>query len=165
MDLLEAASSTYAARLRAIARAQGLDPFDAEDAVQEAFARFIELGAGARVESLDEARAFLAVVVTNIARNARRRHHRKRPHGSLELIAAVEDVAPLADQRIDTEQSLTKLRSCIATLDEVPRRIVSLRVIGELSGSEVAKSVDLVPGHVAVLLHRAKKQLCRCMMG
>ena len=165
MDLLEAVSKTYAARLFAIARARGLDPSDAEDAVQEAFARFIELGASKKIATLDEARAFLAVVVMNFAKNARRRHHKKRPHIGLDSIAKLEDGATPPDERLDTEQRLAKLRSCIAKLDEVPRRIVSLRVVDERSGSEVAESVDLVPGHVAVLLHRAKKDLCRCMIG
>ena len=164
MDLLEAVSKTYSARLFAIARAQGLDPSDAEDAVQEAFARFIELGASEKVSTLDEARAFLAVVVMNFAKNARRRHHRKRPHVGLDSIAKLEDSAALADERLDSEQRLAKLRSCIAELEEVPRRIVSLRLIDERSGSEVAESVDLVPGYVAVLLHRAKKDLCRCIL-
>ena len=149
----------YAPRLRAIAQARGLSAIDAEDVVHEAFARFIELAP--RLATIDEARAFLATVVMNLARNARRRHHRKKPHVAM---APIEDPSPLPDQQLDTEQTLAKLRSCIATLEEIPRRVVSLRVIQELSGSEVAKSVDLVPGHVAVVLHRAKKDLCRCML-
>src|SRR5688500_8195587 len=98
MTLLEAAHA-HTARLRSIARAQGLDPIDAEDAVQEAFARFIELGP--RITTLDEARAFLATVVVNLARNARRRHHKKKTHVP---IGPIEDTSPLPDQRIDTEQ-------------------------------------------------------------
>jgi RNA polymerase sigma-70 factor, ECF subfamily len=164
MDLLEAAFTSSVDRLRSIARARGLGPSDAEDAVQDAFARFLELGAKRKISTVDEARAFLAVVVVNFARNARRRHHRKRPHLEVDRVAGLRDPTPLADERIDDEESLAKLRSCIATLDEVPRRIVSLRIIGELSGADVAKSVDLRPGHVAVLLHRAKKDLCRCML-
>src|SRR5687767_14774829 len=163
-DLLAQVSGSYRDRLRAIARAQGIAPADAEDAVQEAFARFLELGAARKIATLDEARAYLAVVVINTARNARRRHFRRKPHASIDPTLDLADDAPPIDQRIDTEQRITTLRSCIASLDDVPRKIVSLRVIGELSGSEVANSVDLSPDHVAVVLHRAKKDLCRCMI-
>jgi RNA polymerase sigma-70 factor (ECF subfamily) len=44
-------------------------------------------------------------------------------------------------------------------------RVVTLRMLEEVSGSEVAVMLDLQPGHVAVLLHRAKHDLVRCMSG
>jgi RNA polymerase sigma-70 factor (ECF subfamily) len=36
-------------------------------------------------------------------------------------------------------------------------------VLEELSGDEAAEALGVTPGHVAVLLHRARKQLERCM--
>ncbi len=164
MDLLAAVSESYRARLRALAQAQGLGPDDANDAVQEAFSRFLELGAARRVSTLDETRAYLAVVVTNAARNMRRRHHRRKAHVTFDPTFSLADPNPLPDEQLDAEARLSKLRACIDTLEEVPRRVVSLRVIGELSGSEVAKSLDLTPNHVAVVLHRAKKDLFRCVV-
>jgi RNA polymerase sigma-70 factor (ECF subfamily) len=36
-------------------------------------------------------------------------------------------------------------------------------MLEEASGGDVASKLGLEPGHVAVLLHRAKKELQRCM--
>jgi RNA polymerase sigma-70 factor (ECF subfamily) len=36
-------------------------------------------------------------------------------------------------------------------------------MLEEASGAEVAATLELSPAHVAVLLHRAKKALLRCM--
>jgi RNA polymerase sigma-70 factor (ECF subfamily) len=57
-----------------------------------------------------------------------------------------------------------QLAGCMAKLDDVPRRIVTLRILEEHSGAEAAEALGLTPGHVAVLLHRAKKDLERCML-
>jgi RNA polymerase sigma-70 factor (ECF subfamily) len=46
----------------------------------------------------------------------------------------------------------------------VHRQIVTLRVLEELSGEEAAKELGLTTNHVAVLLHRARKELERCML-
>ena len=46
---------------------------------------------------------------------------------------------------------------------DVHRHVVTLRVLEELSGDETAAELGLTAGHVAVLLHRARKQLERCM--
>jgi RNA polymerase sigma-70 factor (ECF subfamily) len=52
----------------------------------------------------------------------------------------------------------------MAQLGDVHRQIVRLRVLEELSGQEAAEALGLTPNHVAVLLHRARKELERCML-
>jgi RNA polymerase sigma-70 factor (ECF subfamily) len=48
-------------------------------------------------------------------------------------------------------------------LAEVQRAVVTLRMLDELPGEDVARQLGLTPGHVAVLLHRAKTNLHSCM--
>jgi RNA polymerase sigma-70 factor (ECF subfamily) len=48
-------------------------------------------------------------------------------------------------------------------LGELQRKIVSLRMLDEVPGEDVATMLGLSAGHVAVLLHRAKASLRTCM--
>ena len=48
-------------------------------------------------------------------------------------------------------------------LAEVQRAVVTLRMLDDVVGEDVARQLGLTPGHVAVLLHRAKGQLITCM--
>jgi RNA polymerase sigma-70 factor (ECF subfamily) len=52
----------------------------------------------------------------------------------------------------------------MAQLGDVHRQIVTLRVLEELSGEEAARALGLTANHVNVLLHRARKELERCML-
>ena len=110
----------------------------------------------------DDAARLLAAIVRNAARNLRRRHHRARPHVELdaEPLPAAE---PRPDDALEHAATAVQLVGCLAQLGDVHRQIVTLRVLEELSGEEAARALGLTPSHVAVLLHRARKQLERCM--
>jgi len=141
-DWIASLARDHATRLAAVARREGLAPADALDAVQDALHALIARpDAHALRDRPDQAARALAAIVRNAARNARRRHHRAKPH--------VETQAQLA--------------GCLAGLAELHRSVVTLRVLEELSGDEAARALGLTAGHVAVLLHRARKQLERCM--
>jgi RNA polymerase sigma-70 factor (ECF subfamily) len=51
----------------------------------------------------------------------------------------------------------------VGRLGEIQRAVVTLRMLDELPGDDVARALGLKPGHVAVLLHRAKASLRDCM--
>ncbi len=157
----------HAQGLAAIARHEGLDTADALDAVQEAFHTFLELPQARQlVDSADESRALLVAIVRNAARNMRRRHHRAQPHLELDDAAAeleLADAAPTVEDALASLEDQLHLRGCLGQLDEMQRRVVTLRMLEELSGADVAARLELTPGHVAVLLHRAKKDLLRCI--
>ena len=158
--------------LAAIARREGLGTADALDAVQEAFHTFLELPrARELVDSAEESRALLAAIVRNAARNLRRRHHRDRPHLEIAEEAdpaaaqvALADDAPSVEEALAALEAQAQLAGCLTRLDEMQRRVVTLRMLEELSGADVAELLQLSPGHVAVLLHRAKKDLHRCIL-
>lgn len=151
-------------RLAQLASAEGLSATDAVDAVQEAFHTFLSLPqARSLAFDTDDSAKLLTVIVRNAARNMRRRHHRSRAHDDISDLeqpdhaASVEELLAKADEHV-------RLLGCINVLGEVQRNVVTLRMLEEMSGHDVAEQLKLEPGHVAVLLHRAKKELERCLL-
>jgi RNA polymerase sigma-70 factor (ECF subfamily) len=148
-------------RLVAAARAEGLGDAEALDAVQDGLITFLGLpDAGALVEQDRDGARLLTTVVRNAARNARRRHHRARPHD------ADADELPAGDDtlaRIARAEEQLATSACVAELGETARRVVMMRLLDELSGDEVAAELGTTTGNVAVMLHRAKEKLRECL--
>jgi RNA polymerase sigma-70 factor (ECF subfamily) len=163
-DWVSGLARDHASQLAAAARREGLGAADALDVVQDAFHTLL---ARPDQESLrdrpaDAARVLVAIV-RNAARNARRRHHRARPHVELgDAALAAPGAAP--DEHLDRAETSAQLAGCMASLGDIHRSVVTLRVLEELSGDEAAHELGLTSGHVAVLLHRARKQLEQCML-
>ena len=162
-DWIAGLARDCAGRLAAIARREGVGASDALDVVQDAFHTLLARPDIAALRTRpDDAVRLLSVIVRNAARNLRRRHHNARPHvdvATSELAAS----GPRADDALDHAITATQLTGCLAKLDDVHRQIVRLRVLEELSGAEAAEALGLTANHVAVLLHRARKELERCM--
>jgi RNA polymerase sigma-70 factor, ECF subfamily len=161
---------THRQRLAAVARAEGLVSEDVFDAVQEAFEKFLELptawDAAADVATDEDAGRVLVAVIRNIARNRRRLHGTARPHVSqgAEIEALAAD-APTAEERLLAREEQGRLAGCMSRLADVQRAVVRLRMLEERPGQDVARMLDVTPAHVAVLLYRAKANLCSCMGG
>jgi RNA polymerase sigma-70 factor, ECF subfamily len=154
---------SHARKLARVAAGQGLSGDDALDAVQEAFETFLGLPqARSLVQADDDAFALLAVIVRNAARNARRRHHRSRPHVTTED-TPLTDHGTSVDTLIAEAEEHVRLLGCVNRLGEVQRHVVTLRCMDELSGAETAGALGLTSGHVAVLLQRARFALRTCM--
>lgn len=155
----------HRAALARVARHEGLVPEDAFDAVQEAFQTFITLPeARPLLDRPDESRKLLVALTRNVARNRRRLHANARPHTTDQAIlerlpaqvSGVEETIVAAEEHV-------RLASCMSTLAEVPRTVVTLRMLDDLPGEDVARLLGVSAGHVAVLLHRAKARLLACM--
>jgi RNA polymerase sigma-70 factor (ECF subfamily) len=154
----------HRARLVAVAGREGLAAEDAFDAAQEAFATFLILPRARELAGDDEALPTLVALVRNLARNARRLHAVARPHESDAVVVdAIADGAPAPDARLAAAEDRGRLARCVGRLADVQRAVVSLRMLEDLPGEDVARTLGLRPGHVAVLLHRAKASLRACM--
>jgi RNA polymerase sigma-70 factor (ECF subfamily) len=148
-----------------VAAREGLASEEALDAVQEAFETFLSLPqARALVEYDDEVEPFLKTIVRNAARNARRRHHRQRPHRPLEDEPLV-DSAPSVEELISQAEQHVALLGCVRRLGEVQRQVVTLRLLEELSTAETAAALGLTKSHIATLLYRSKALLVACLAG
>jgi RNA polymerase sigma-70 factor (ECF subfamily) len=159
----------HRARLAAVARREGLLPEDALDCVQEAFHVFLRLPDAASLVDApdDDAAKLLTILARNAARNRRRRADRARPHDAdgRALEALADDRLERADERLARAGDEARLCGCVSQLNEVSRQVVLLRMLDEVPGEDVAAMLGLSPGHVAVLLHRAKASLRACMEG
>jgi RNA polymerase sigma-70 factor (ECF subfamily) len=155
----------HRARLAAVARSEGLRPADAFDVVQEAFGRFLQRPDAARLaDAPDEAHRVLATIVRNLARNARRLAAEARPHDSdPALLDALPAPEPDVEELMSAAEERLRLQGCVASLADLQRAVVTLRMLEELDGGDVAATLGITAGHVAVLLHRAKANLAACM--
>jgi RNA polymerase sigma-70 factor (ECF subfamily) len=150
--------------LAALARAEGATPEDAIDCVQEGLCTLLVAAREGKARPLPGAwGATLATVVRNAARNRRRRHDRARPH--LELaerdLADAKTLPP--DEIVVRAEEHVRLRACVDELCEIQKAVVTLRLLEEQPGEDVAQALGITPGYVAVLLHRATRTLRACV--
>lgn len=155
----------HRATLARIARAEGLLAEDAFDTVQEAFRAFIVRDDARQLVTMpDDARKLLVVLTRNLARNRRRLHAGARPHLSdASVVESLPDQAPTSEQVLESQEEREQLARCVGELGEAQRAVVNLRMLDEVPGEDVARMLGIAPGHVAVLLHRAKANLATCM--
>jgi RNA polymerase sigma-70 factor (ECF subfamily) len=157
---------THRGRLYGLARREGLRQEDALDCVQDGFHTFLLLPQARQlVESNDDSIKLLSVLVRNHARNRRRRHEIARPHdsGDESLVLRSAEALPV-DGLIAQAQDFALMIGCLDHLGKLQRAVVSLRMLDEVAGEDVAAMLGLSPSHVAVLLHRAKQNLRSCML-
>jgi RNA polymerase sigma-70 factor (ECF subfamily) len=154
----------HRARLVRLVRREGLGAEDALDCVQDAFYGFLTLPqARSLVEEPDDSAKLLTVLARNVARNRRRRHDRSRPHLSDGItLDALPATAPSADQIVAEAQEYALVVGCMATLNQIQRAVVTLRLLDEVPGENVARMLGTSASNVAVLLSRAKQRLRSC---
>ncbi len=161
-DVLEELSSAVRserASLVGLARREGLSPEDAVDCVQDAFCTYLREVLAGTVPR--EPGAYLAGIVRNAARNRRRLHHVARPHEELSEDHA--PLAPAADEQIARAEEHVRLRACVERLCDTQRAVVTLRMLEERQGEDVASALGISRAYVDVLLHRARAALFACM--
>ena len=154
---LEALGDLLSRERRALLRAamaEGVAFDEAHDAIQDAAAMVMSKEAEA-----PDIRT-LMVMVRNQARNARRT--RARREALLTSLSPREEARAL-DEMLLVAEAHVQLTGCLLTLQELPRAVVTARLLDERTGDDVARELSLTPGHVAVLLHRARKRLESCM--
>lgn len=144
-------------RLVAVARREGLGPEEALECVQDALCTFLD-----RPAPRDHAVATLRTMVRNAARNLRRRHHRALPHDPLDDDRHALE-SPSAEELLVRSEDVLRLRVCMAALCVSQRAAISLRLLDERSGEDVAAELGLTRAHVDVVVHRAKAALRVCM--
>ena len=162
-DWVSVLARDHAGRLAALARREGVTANDALDVVQESFHTLLSRpDVQALRERPDDAARVLSAITRNAARNLRRRHHNAKPHVDVDE-QALTAREPDPEQALEHAATQAQLAGCMAKLGDAHRHVITLRVLEELSGEEAARELGVTAGHVAVLLHRARKQLERCM--
>ncbi len=153
------------AALAAVARREGLAPEDAVDCVQDGLCTLLSMLAQGELELDDDEalRPYLAGIVRNAARNRRRRHHLAKPHVPIDGAEPSGDIDD-AELWIARAEEHVRVQACVARLCDTQRAVVTLRLLEEQGGEDVAAALGLTRGHVDVLLHRAKHALRACLV-
>lgn len=150
-------------RLLAISRRRGLSPEEAFDCVQEAFLTFLRLPeAKTLIGKPEDSARLLTTITQNAARTAQRRAKRTQERSS-ELSESLSAIQKNAEELLEERSEQASLHRCVLALGDTQRAIVTLRMLEDHSGQEVAAVLGLSPQNVAVLLHRAKESLRGCM--
>jgi RNA polymerase sigma-70 factor (ECF subfamily) len=161
---LSALVRLHRAELVVVARNQGLSAEEALEHVQDALCTWLEQRRRQQQPAHDAWLATLKLMVKNSARNGRRRHHRLCPHLAIDQLQLAQPHAD-AEQLVSAAQARVRLQVCVAQLRELERAVISLRLLEERSGEDVASLLGLSRAHVDVLSHRAKATLRACMGG
>lgn len=144
------------------ARREGVSAEDAVECVQEALATFLQLlQRGEAPADLSGWPAYVSVMARNTAKNRRRRHHVAMPHDAIDAITASDEAS--AEDLVAQAEEHVRLRACVERLCGTQRSVVTLRLLEERAGQDVATTLGISRGHVDVLLHRAKVALRECM--
>ncbi|MEX0606304.1 MAG: sigma-70 family RNA polymerase sigma factor [Marinobacter sp.] len=133
----------------------------AEDVVQDAYVKIWQ-----KAVQFDAAKASPITWMVTIARNSAIDALRKQPTGQkasqeeLDQVAAVE---PNAIFQLENEQSLRQLHHCLDELDEARREMVQLAYLKGWSRANLSTYFDQPVNTIKTGLHRALKQLKRCL--
>lgn len=130
------------------------DAGDAEDLVQEGFARLWHQ-AGRWQAGQAGVAAFLTRVITNLAID---RSRRKRPLPMADL-PDDPDPAPLADAVLAGADTARRIQLCVAALPERQRAAIVLTYWEGLTGPMAAQTLDISPKAFESLLIRARAAL------
>jgi RNA polymerase sigma-70 factor (ECF subfamily) len=125
----------------------------AEEVAQETFLRAL------RQDRIDNERAWLFAVATNLVRDEARKDARRRRHLALlaEQERATEAVEP-EPTSLERAQEAAMARRAVDALAERDRLALLMREEG-LSYDEIAVALDLSPGSVGTTLSRARRRL------
>ena len=128
---------------------------DAQDIVQEAFARLWRMRARVDMETVEP---LVYKIALNLAAS-RRRSNRIWRWVSLEALRGESAPVRPADESLVAEEERAWLRSAVEALPEDLRRVVMLCEYSELSYDDIAGILSVPVGTVGSRRHRALRQL------
>jgi RNA polymerase sigma-70 factor (ECF subfamily) len=152
----------HRARLLGYARRRGLTAEDAVDVVQDSFASFLTLREARSIaRSGDDALKLLTVIVRHNLLNRRRKVVRQA------TAPAAMDALPMPDHESSEEllvraETVARVNGCIAGMSRLQRAVILLSALDERPHEDVGAILGISPGHVRVLLHRARAHLRAC---
>ena len=149
---------TYnAALVRYLTRRLG-DRDWAEEVAQETFVRAL------RQTSIQNERAWLFAVATNLVRDEARKDMRRRKHLALLAEQERDEMVEPEETTIERAQEAAMARKAIDALAERDRLALLMREEG-LDYNEIAEALELSPGSVGTTLSRARRRLVESYEG
>lgn len=154
----------HRARLLTYARRRGLAPADALDVVQDTFASFLTLPEAQSIARVgDDAVKLLTVIARHNILNRRRKVARHDTWPDLEVIDALPSSDSGSSEALLLHaEELARTYGCLRGMSRLHRAAVLLSTLDEQPGEDVAASLGVSPGHLRVLLHRARAHVRAC---
>ena len=133
------------------------DAAEAEDIVQETFARVWMHAGSWQARRSASFVAWLTRVAVNLAIDTRRRQRPAAP-GEAEAMAAVEITA---DQRVAGQEIAARIRAALGQLPQRQRTAFAMCQIARMRNAEAARSLGISVGALELLLVRARRSMRR----
>jgi RNA polymerase sigma factor (sigma-70 family) len=141
---------------------RGVGPDEADDIIQEAFAR---LEAYTQAKEVASQEAFLTRTALNLVRD-RARRARAAPFESSTLdLETIADVSPQPDEIVRGRERLRRAQTGLDRLDDLSRRCLLAKRMDELSFSEIAAREGMTVAAVEKRVARAVLFLTKWMDG
>jgi RNA polymerase sigma factor (sigma-70 family) len=153
----------HRATLLRYGRRLGLDAQEALDAVQDTFVAFLALPAARAIAHQDEDSIKLLTVMLRHDAQNRRRKRSRRARAQILLEAEPAARAPLpSDELVKQAEDLVRVQCCVGKMAKLQQRVITLSLLEERPHENVAELLGISPGHVRVLLHRAREHVRTC---
>ena len=130
----------------------------AEEVAQETFVRAL------RQTSIQNERAWLFAVATNLVRDEARKDMRRRKHLALLAEQERDEMVEPEETTIERAQEAAMARKAVDALAERDRLALLMREEG-LDYNEIAEALELSPGSVGTTLSRARRRLVESYEG
>ncbi|MBA3646146.1 MAG: sigma-70 family RNA polymerase sigma factor [Gemmatimonadaceae bacterium] len=124
----------------------------AEEVAQETFVRAL------RQKSMENERAWLFAVATNLVRDEARKDNTRRKHLALLAEEERESMTEPRETTLERAQEAALARKAVDALGEKDRLALLMREEG-LDYNEIAEALQLSPGSVGTTLSRARRRL------
>lgn len=147
-------------KVRAVVLRQGVAAQDADDILQEAFAR---LESYTRTHELRSREAFLVTTAVNLSRDQARRRARQPLEAGEFNLEAIVDAAPQPEEQLRAQESLRRASSGLARLDPVTRRCLLAQRLEGLTFPQIAEIENLSVAAVEKRVARAVMFLTQWM--
>jgi RNA polymerase sigma-70 factor (ECF subfamily) len=135
------------------------DHFLAEDAVQTAFLKLEKSRFMLDSISCNKTRAFVVIIIRNIALQVINSKRRERVLFENDEIARLPDIAALPLELIISDESIERIVSHLNSMDAKYSDVLQMKSLYGLSNSEIANLFDVSEQLVRVRLFRARKML------
>ena len=149
-----------APRLRLYGRKHLRDDHAAADLAQQVLLMTIEKLRAGRMREPERVVSFVFGACRMMTMEMRRGQSRRE-----ELLQRYGDDVPIADASIEPRLDHERVARCLERLPERERSVVLMTFYEDRPADEVAGLLDLTPGNVRVIRHRALQRLRECVVG
>jgi RNA polymerase sigma-70 factor (ECF subfamily) len=147
-------------KVRAIVLRQGVAAQDADDIVQEAFAR---LESYTRRQELRSPEAFLVTTAVNVGRDQARRRARTPAQAAEFDLGTIIDAAPQPEEQLLLQERMRRAKTGMSRLDPVTRRCLLAQRLDGLTFPQIAERENMSVAAVEKRVARAVMFLTKWM--